>query len=234
MVRQWVAGVMLSLFIVATADAQAIHIVSGQYGVQGGNTCDATSALSQQCEGKQYCKVYVDDRQLCSHPFQGYKHASVKWSCNGKPQPEMGVPQTGFIELRCSSDDKAGGNTKPTAPVSQPQVTVQPGSIAKPPNAQGDSVTSIPGRVWRVTEGDPSWRGVWTRQGNSNTFDVVNTRTYGNEVQRFTVTMEVSGSKVTINRGGQFYNGTISADRKRAEGTANWYHPGTTWHAVID
>lgn len=234
MVRQWVAGVMLSLFIVAFADAQAIHIVSGQYGVKGGSTCDATSALAQQCEGKQYCKVYVDDRQLCSHPFQGYKHASVKWTCNGQSQPEMGVPQTGFVELRCVSVDKGGGNPKPPVPGSQPQVAVQPGSVTKPPTVQSEPAAGIPGRVWRVTEGDPTWRGVWTRQGNSNTFDVVNTRTYGNEVQRFTVTMEVSGNKVTINRGGQYYNGTLSPDRRRAEGTATWYHPGTAWHAVIE
>jgi hypothetical protein len=107
-----------------------------------------------------------------------------------------------------------------------------PGS--NPPPSQPSADAGVPGRVWRVTEGDPSWRGVWTRQGNSNTFDVVNTRTYGSEVQRFTVTMEVIGNQVKINRAGMFYNGTLSADRKSASGTATWYHPGTSWTAAIE
>lgn len=112
----------------------------------------------------------------------------------------------------------AGGNQPPGTTGSQPP----------------DANAGIPGRVWRVTEGDPSWRGVWTRRGNSNTFDVVNTRTYGNEVQHFTVTMTLNGNQIAINRGGQYYNGTLSPDRTKADGTATWYHPGTAWHATIE
>lgn len=235
--RVLVFGMMLMLTGVAS-QAQ-LHIGSAKYGVPGpagtvsGPSCDATASMSAACNGKPICQVYVDPRYLCGDPAQGkYKSLDVDYSCNGQPQPRLSHPDGSQALFRCSNP----GNISvapPTKPVVQPNGITQP-NTGTPNTTQPDSLAGIPGRVWHVTEGDPSWRGVWTRRGNSNIFDVVNTRTYGNEVQRFSVSMDVRGNQVSINRAGQYYQGTLSADRRRADGSATWYQPGTAWHAVIE
>lgn len=178
----------------------------GPYGIQpGGFGSDPIPAYTETSVGRWIVEFFVVDR------------------ANGARQS---LGSASF-----DMQNTAAGGTQPPGTVVQPPGPVKPGTTANPPP---DANAGIPGRVWRVTEGDPSWKGVWTRRGNSNTFDVVNTRTYGNEVQNFTVTMSLNGNQIAINRGGQYYNGTLSSDRKRADGTATWYHPGTSWHATID
>lgn len=208
----------VALMLAATSVQAEIHINSAKWGVAGedgrvADGCDATEKMAKACDGKVFCQVYVDNRYLCGNPTAKWKVLEVAYTCGGAEEL-LSFPETAQALLRCEA------SPEPTDTVT--------------PSAQPDAAGGIPGHVWNVTEGDPSWRGVWTRQGDSNTFDVVNTRTYGGEVQRFTVTMEVSGDTVTINRNGQFYNGTLSADRKSASGSATWYAPGTKWQAMIE
>lgn len=208
----------VALMLAATSVHAEIHINSATWGVAGGDGrvtdgCDATKQMAQACDGKVFCQVYADNRSLCNNPSNKWKVLEVAYTCGGAEEL-LSFPETAQALLRCEA------SPEPTGIVT---------SSDQPAAAEG-----IPGHVWRVTEGDPSWQGVWTRRGDSNTFDVVNTRSYGGEVQHFTVTMEVSGDTVTINRNGQFYNGTLSADRKSASGSATWYAPGTQWHATIE
>lgn len=220
--------VVVLIGLASTSANAALRIVSATYGVYdqngrlAGPACDARPQMNAACDGKEGCQVYVDPRYLCGDPAPNKaKVLEVVYLCNGK-QELLRFPDTAQAALRCL-DSAAGGN-KPANPTTQG--TQQPGSTT--------AAGGIPGHIWRVTEGDPSWRGVWTRRGDSNVFDVVNTRTSSNEVQRFTVSVEVNGNNVTIKRDAQYYNGTLSSDRKRASGTATWYSPGTSWSAVIE
>ena len=90
------------------------------------------------------------------------------------------------------------------------------------------------GKVWRVVEGDKNWTGVWTRRGDSNTFDAV-WHGYGQR-QTAVLTMTLEGNRVRIVRGaGDVYTGTISEDGLSASGGASWYRPPyTTWYAAIE
>ena len=100
------------------------------------------------------------------------------------------------------------------------------------PKTSGGSSNSgdVLGRVWNVTEGDSSWTGVWTRRGNSNTFDAVWRHTSG-QTSSGVVTINLSGNSVTISRGNGQYTGTISG--QSASGTASWYSGGQRWSASI-
>jgi hypothetical protein len=77
------------------------------------------------------------------------------------------------------------------------------------------------GRVWRVSEGTSPgmWNGVYTRRGNSNTFDVVwtcaTTACGGSSVSaRGVMVLEsLNGNQVTMLRDGTRYAGTWSGNR---------------------
>jgi hypothetical protein len=109
------------------------------------------------------------------------------------------------------------------------QVSVNPagtGSVSsQPPSAGTDTGPSATtgfrlGRIWRVKQwiGQETWTWVWTRQGDSNTFDAVarNDKT-GFESKHTIYFKSFENGKVTLYRPDAYgnYIGTLSADGKQ-------------------
>ncbi|MEK4149733.1 hypothetical protein NST02_22055 [Robertmurraya sp. FSL W8-0741] len=90
------------------------------------------------------------------------------------------------------------------------------------------------GRRWEVQEG--AWRGIWTRRGNSNTFDARWTRQGATPVTAV-LTMTQEGNNVRILRRNSSdgnnceYNGRIEG--RRASGTFTCNQGGGNWTASI-
>lgn len=95
-------------------------------------------------------------------------------------------------------------------------------------------VTPSLGRRWEVQEG--GWRGVWTRRGNSNTFDARWTRQGATPITAV-LTMSQDGNNVRILRRNSSdgnnceYNGQM--DGRTASGTFTCNQGGGNWTANI-
>lgn len=94
------------------------------------------------------------------------------------------------------------------------------------------------GSNWNVIDTSGSWRGVWTRRGNSNTFDAVWTHpVHGRHTAVLTISL--SGSQVSIYRrdrlGNCTYRGTVAADGLNVTGTVrcSWDRNTYNWQATI-
>lgn len=84
--------------------AQHLQITSARWEVNGGGAwCDATPQMAGSCNGRQFCQVPVDPRNLCNgDPAPGkYKTLEVRYTCNGRPQSTMGFPDGSQAVLRC-------------------------------------------------------------------------------------------------------------------------------------
>jgi hypothetical protein len=95
--------------------------------------------------------------------------------------------------------------------------------------------TFDPGKVWHEREG--SFKGTWTRRGDTNVFDAVWTDDAGHEVKSEVTLESVVGRTVVLFRkdlGGR-YTGTLSDDgRLVIEGTVSWSNaPEVRWTASI-
>ena len=92
------------------------------------------------------------------------------------------------------------------------------------------------GTRWEEQEGQ--WRGVWTRRGNSNTFDARWTMA-GEEDVTAVLTIDIQGNFVNIRRRNSSdgnncnYTGTISRDGRTVSGNYTCNQGGGTWDAVI-
>lgn len=104
---------LAALLSISFPVSAALHILSATWGQPGGGTCDATQAITAQCEGKSNCTVYADNRTLCHHPFQGWKEAIVKYTCDGTQFIDA-WPETAQIAL--PAHDLQGGGHIPTCP----------------------------------------------------------------------------------------------------------------------
>lgn len=71
--------------------------------VGGGGWCDATRQLVEACNGRGYCQVQVDPRNLCNgDPAPGRnKSLLINYSCNGKQQTPIAYPDFAQAVLRC-------------------------------------------------------------------------------------------------------------------------------------
>ncbi len=71
--------------------------------VGGGGWCDATRQMVEACNGRGYCQVQVDPRNLCNgDPAPGRnKSLLINYSCNGKQQSPIAYPDFAQAVLRC-------------------------------------------------------------------------------------------------------------------------------------
>ncbi len=87
------------------------------------------------------------------------------------------------------------------------------------------------GSIWRVREGPHT--GTWTRRGQSSLFDGA-----WSEGTRTTLTISVSGDRVTIQRAdGCFYEGTVQQDGRSVSGTMGCAAYGSSradWSATVE
>jgi len=102
------------------------------------------------------------------------------------------------------------------------------------PEVDGTGAGHLPGglgRIWRVREGPHT--GTWTRRGQSTVFDGV-----WSEGTRTTLTISVSGGRVTIQReDGCFYEGAVQADGRSMAGTMGCPAYGSSradWSATVE
>jgi hypothetical protein len=92
-----------------------------------------------------------------------------------------------------------------------------------------------PGRVWAVEEPDfegGTWRGTWTRRGNSSVYDAYWRHTSGREHRGTVEFRGIDGRRFTFFRPdvNGTYSGEIGSDgRSIRGGTASWYRRGWTW-----
>ncbi len=97
-----------------------------------------------------------------------------------------------------------------------------------------------PGHIWRVTEhcSGVTWKGVWSRQGTSLTFDAYWESNRGDKLRSEVEIVDVSNGRIKLFRSdkGGTYEGTLSADMKRViNGWAPWYGQHCQpWSAVIE
>ena len=96
------------------------------------------------------------------------------------------------------------------------------------------------GREWRVTEYDPNgryWEGVWTRRGDSDTFDAEwRDSETGGVIRDVIEFRKIRHNSVVLYRRGNNgrYFGELSSDGRRiVRGSASWYGPGYYWNARI-
>ena len=116
--------------------------------------------------------------------------------------------------------------------------TITKGSCVAPSGAtefrRGGVDSGILGVRW--DEEEQGWKGVWTRRGNTNTFDGTWTRAGSSPVVA-ELTIEIRGNQVSITRQGGAcnYTGTLAADGLSVQGTYGCVTaPGPfPWRAVI-
>jgi hypothetical protein len=112
------------------------------------------------------------------------------------------------------------------------------------------TATEVPfelGRVWKVREGmtdnagripQPEWEAIWTRRGDTNTFDAVfRNRTTGEEVHDAIQLESAADRHVTLRRIGlgRQYRGLYNPLRQGiVKGTADSLPPGHEWQAQIE
>lgn len=84
--------------------ASHLQITQARWEVNGGGPwCDATPQMAQACNGRRFCQVAVEPRNLCSgDPAPGrYKTLEIRYNCNGRPQSVLGFPDGSQALLRC-------------------------------------------------------------------------------------------------------------------------------------
>ncbi len=102
MKRLWIA----SLWLVAAAASAQIQIQSARWQVQNGRAgCDAERQMAEACDGRKFCQVPVDPRNLCGgDPAPGrLKSLTVGYSCYGRVQPSLVFSDGAQAALRCDS-----------------------------------------------------------------------------------------------------------------------------------
>ncbi len=117
--------------------------------MDGAGSCDAYPLLSQACNGKESCEVYVWPRYVCgSDPaFGSVKRLEIDYSCGNRQQNRVGFEDGNFAHLRCSN----------SAPVQQvytaPPPKVLHGSNG---NSGGSGGLQVMNARWEVVGG-----GAW-------------------------------------------------------------------------
>ncbi len=114
-------------------------------------------------------------------------------------------------------------------------------ALISPAVAQDDADADFDlGQEWMVTEYAPdgrTWEGVWTRRGDSNTFDAEwRDSLTGNTISDVIEFEQVRHNKVVLYRHGNDgrYYGELSHHGHRIErGSASWYGDGYYWTARI-
>lgn len=150
--------------------------------------------------------------------YRTYVHESFRLTKTGATEYTFCATTTGDFAFQVW--DRTGNTT-------HGRIKVIPVGSTKPTSPSVDLLKNI----WRVTEGDPTWTGVWSRRGNSNVFDAIWRHSSG-QTASGVLTISLSGNSVTITRGSGQYTGTISGSS--ASGTASWYNGGQRWTATIE
>ncbi|MBI3229944.1 MAG: hypothetical protein HYZ45_07130 [Burkholderiales bacterium] len=86
------------------ASNQLLQVTFARWEVNGGGPwCDALPQMAAACNGRHFCQVPVDPRNLCSgDPAPGrYKTLEVRYTCRGKPKATMGFPDGSQAALNC-------------------------------------------------------------------------------------------------------------------------------------
>ncbi|WP_338847525.1 hypothetical protein V8J88_02280 [Massilia sp. W12] len=81
-----------------------LYITGARWEVNGGGAwCDATPQMGVACNGRRYCELRVEPRNLCDgDPAPGrYKTLEVRYNCNGRQQSAVGFPDGSMAALRC-------------------------------------------------------------------------------------------------------------------------------------
>lgn len=101
----------------------------------------------------------------------------------------------------------------------------------------GNGGSNALGKVWR--ENESGWSGVWTRRGNSNTFDATWTKGAGRVTAVLTIQIRGNSVSISRNQGSDGnnckYTGSLAADRRSVSGTytCNRYSGPYSWSAQI-
>ena len=192
-----------------------IRVVSATYGgncgVASGNV---TSHVARQCNGRSECSYTVDHRVIGDPAFGCAKTYAVQYRCGDHAR---------VIEESLGAEAGLGNKALLLSCANAP---------AK------DSSTDL-GRIWR--DATSGWHGVWTRRGNSNTFDATWSR--GSAQVTGVLRVTHTGNDVFVERIQSSDNnvctrtGTIAADGRTVTGSQQCAsHPGQTfsWSAVIE
>ncbi|MFK7957981.1 MAG: hypothetical protein AB8B96_17910 [Lysobacterales bacterium] len=79
--------------------SRGIDILRADYG-SGRSFCDASYAFAQQCNGRNECRVFVDN-ELCGDPRRGKrKFAEVEYRCGGRVYNEQ-IREESTAYLNC-------------------------------------------------------------------------------------------------------------------------------------
>lgn len=112
------AAFLLASLLASAGAHAALEIKGAMWGQKDGAMCDASRALAQACNGKEYCQVYATNSTLCPSNFPGWKVVIITYMCDGRQDvatfaegSQIALPTNGpaGVMPRCTASAAGGG-----------------------------------------------------------------------------------------------------------------------------